>query len=135
MTGVIQQTVLSAKHTTSRKTSGGPPHRFTRTQANTAWGFATADVPAPELFASIAEAAPRTISQFNSQSLATLAWSFAREKVDAPDLYAAISTTAQQQIEQFAPRDHANVAWAYATAKHEDPKRQCLSFWIRRCER
>ena len=45
--------------------------------ANTAWGFATVNYRDGKLFAALARAAERRLSDFNPQAVANTAWAFA----------------------------------------------------------
>ena len=45
--------------------------------ANTAWAFATAGLPDPQLFTMLARAAEQRMADFNTQDLTNTAWAFA----------------------------------------------------------
>jgi hypothetical protein len=84
--------------------------------SNTAWAFATAGVPAPELFAAIAAHAQPRLAEFKAQELSNTAWAFATAGVPAPELFAAIAAHARPRIAEFKAQELSNTAWAFATA-------------------
>jgi very-short-patch-repair endonuclease len=90
--------------------------------ANIAWAFATAGVPAPRLYATIAQQAEERIGIFTAQNLANIAWAFAKADVSAPRLYAAIAQEAEARVSEFKAQELANIVWAFATAGVSAPR-------------
>ena len=85
---------------------------------NILWAFATAAVPAPQLFDAFAALAAEGASTFNAQDLANAAWSFATAGVEAPRLFDSICAEAAPRLSEFTAQNLANTAWAFATAGH-----------------
>ena len=74
------------------------------------------------LFAALAIAAERRLSEFKTQELANTAWAFAT--VNRPDekLFTALARAAVQRVSGFKLQELANMAWAFATVKRPDEK-------------
>ena len=84
--------------------------------ASTAWAFATAGVPAPELFDAVARESTARVSEFNPQGLSNTAWAFATAGVPAPELFGALAREATGRVGELNPQAMSNIAWAFATA-------------------
>ena len=72
------------------------------------------------LFAALATAAERRMSDFNSQGLAHAAWAFATASQGDVSLFAVLATVAEQRMSDFDSHGLANTAWALATASQSD---------------
>ena len=75
-----------------------------------------ADQSDASLFAALATAAERRMSDFNSQDLANAAWAFATADQSDASLFAALATAAERHMGDFNSQGLANVACAFATA-------------------
>ena len=60
---------------------------------NTAWAFATASHPDPDLFEVLARAAEKNIGDFNTQGLSNTAWAFAKVGMGAGRPHAHVWTS------------------------------------------
>ena len=65
---------------------------------NILWAFATAAVPAPQLFDALAALAAEGASTFNAQDLANAAWSLATASHEAPRLFDSICAEAAPRL-------------------------------------
>ena len=72
--------------------------------ANTAWAFATASHTDAQLFAVLARAADRRVSDFHMQNLANTAWAFATASQQDAQVFAALATSAEQHMGGFIPQ-------------------------------
>ncbi|KAJ1458996.1 hypothetical protein M885DRAFT_460259, partial [Pelagophyceae sp. CCMP2097] len=84
--------------------------------SNMSWAFATAGVPAPDLFEGMALKAVMRIDDFKAQEFANTAWAFAKLGAPAPMLFDAMAKAAREKIAEFQPQNLTNTAWAFATA-------------------
>ena len=62
------------------------------------------------LFAALAIAAERRLSEFNPQSVANMAWAFATVKRRDEKLFAALAIAAERRLSEFNPQGAANTA-------------------------
>jgi hypothetical protein len=83
--------------------------------ANTAWAFATLNVPAQSLFKKIDERASFLVENWNPQEIANTAWAFATLNIPARSLFKNIDERASFLVENGLPQNIANTAWAFAT--------------------
>ena len=74
------------------------------------------------LFAALARAAERRLSEFRTQNIASTAWAFATMKEPHEKLFAALARAAERGLSEFNGQDIANIAWAFATADRWDEK-------------
>ena len=97
--------------------------------ALTAWAYANAGHPAPELFDALAERQLPNKATANYDSLAIWVWAYAAAQHPSPKLFAAVAElfveTTNCQIRDgklaMVPVDVANVAWAYAVTDEAAP--------------
>lgn len=91
--------------------------------ANTAWSYAFAGVPAPELFDALASVGKAQSSDFQPRSLSNLAWAFAAAGHQSPALLDALAEVAAEMAArgEFRPSELVNVAWAFASFGHKAP--------------
>ena len=89
--------------------------------ANTAWAFATAGHPAPEMYDALAKAATPYMSEFNPQELANIAWAFATAAHSAPALFDAVAAVAAPRLAEFTEQGLSNTVYAFAKAEHRAP--------------
>jgi hypothetical protein len=82
--------------------------------ANTAWAFATLNIPAPSLFKKIDERASLLIKNGKPQNIANTAWAFAALSYDAPALFAAIDSRSEYILDSDNDQNTANTALAFA---------------------
>ena len=69
--------------------------------ANTAWAFATVKHRNEKLFAALARAAERRLSEFKPQELANTAWAFARVNHRDERLFGALAKAAMWQLSEL----------------------------------
>ena len=114
--------------------------------ANVAWSFATADLDAPRLYASLATSATPRLAQFSAQELANVAWAFSKRlgtgaaglpmSSSADDVTCAQASKAMFEAwsaecilrfpdGDFKAQELANAVWAVATSGFEAPD----AFW------
>jgi hypothetical protein len=90
--------------------------------ANTAWAFATLNIPAPFLFKEI-EANPSSLMDTASpQSISMTAWAFATLNVPAPALFKRIDACAPFLVFDGTPQTISNTVWAFATLDTPAPR-------------
>ena len=106
-----------ASSTTGVCLRGRPPHRFTCTQANTAWGFATAGVAAPALFDAIKGQVVKDAATFDAQALSNVAWALATAGVaDVGEAFEAVAAASTGRLAEFKPQEISNLCWSFAKA-------------------
>ncbi|KAJ1447313.1 hypothetical protein M885DRAFT_472044 [Pelagophyceae sp. CCMP2097] len=100
--------------------------------ANTAWAFAAAGVPAPRLFAAIADAVEAKVDDFNPQELANAAWAFATARHAAPKLFDAVAKRLPQQadvwVDAYGARERAQLYQVSLALKLDAPN--CKLFGV-----
>jgi hypothetical protein len=89
--------------------------------SNTAWAFATLNIPAPSLFKNIDEHAFSLVENGAPQEISNTAWAFATLNVPAPSLFKNIDERASRFVEKGTPQAIANTAWAFATLNTPAP--------------
>jgi hypothetical protein len=94
--------------------------------ANFAWAFATADIEAPKVFASLRTAVEASSSAelrlFRTRDLTITLWSFAKAGVSAPAMFDRLATEILlRDIAAFNDQSLSNTAWAFARAGHAAP--------------
>ena len=72
------------------------------------------------MFAALATAAERRMSNFNSQGLANAAWAFATTGRSDPQLFIVLARASEQRIGEVSAQNLANTAWALAKAGELD---------------
>jgi very-short-patch-repair endonuclease len=82
--------------------------------ANTAWAFATLNVPAPALFKKIDARASFLVENGIPRNIAITAWAFAALKTPAPALFKEIEERASVLVEDGTTQAFTNTAWACA---------------------
>ena len=93
--------------------------------ATTAWAFATLKRLDEKLFTSLARAARRRVSEFNSQALANTAWAFATVMQLDQKLLTTLARAAERRVSEFDVQAFANTAWTFATVKQPDQRLHC----------
>ena len=68
-----------------------------------------------KLFAALARAAERRLSDFNPQDVANTAWAFAAVKYQDEKLFSALARASERRLSKFNGQGLANTAWALAT--------------------
>ena len=94
------------------------PHEL----ANMAWSFATACQLCEKIFAALAMAVERRVSDLNAQARANSAWSFATAHWLDEKLFPVLARAAERRVGECKPQGLANTAGAFATAGQLDEK-------------
>ena len=87
-----------------------------------AWSYASAQVPAEDLFACIANAAVKHAATMEPKDISNLAWSFAKLGISPTELFHAFADHAPSTLCELDPVSMTNVCWAYATAEPRGSK-------------
>jgi hypothetical protein len=112
--------------TATRTLQGFEPQNI----SNVVWSFATAGIPAPDLFRAVAatlvEDSRRNTPRWRrmtAQVMANIVWAYATANNDpGPELFEVLGAAAMGCLGTFDPQNLANFAWAYATVERASPQ-------------
>ena len=112
--------------TATRTLQGFEPQNI----SNVVWSFATAGIPAPDLFRAVAatlvEDSRRNTPRWRrmtAQVMANIVWAYATANNDpGPELFEVLGAAAMGCLRTFDPQNLANFAWAYATVERASPQ-------------
>ena len=85
-----------------------------------AWAFETVNHRNEKIFAALAKAAQRRLSEFNVQDEANTAWAFATVIDQDEKMFTAFARAAERRLSEFNSQGVTNTGCAFATVNHRD---------------
>ena len=85
--------------------------------ANTPWAFATVKCRDQRLFAALAIAAERRLSEFTGQGLSNAAWAFATVNYQDQKLCAVLARATERRVSGLNVQEFSMALWAFSACE------------------